>query len=154
MTPLWQFLALLAVHWIADFVLQTHWQAQNKSKRLDALAQHVAVYTSALLFAVPFIAPQAGYRMWLAFILVNGAMHFVTDYFTSRWSSKHFGPAIRDTHRVMTYTDSHGVAPDAANMRLMAANPGHHYHNFFVVIGFDQLIHQATLAATMAWLFY
>jgi hypothetical protein len=115
-----QFLALLAVHWVADFVLQTHWQASNKSKRMDALARHVGCYTMVLFFAVPFVFPGEHYGPWSAFILLNGSLHFLTDYVTSRISSKLY--AKQD------------------------------WHNFFVVIGFDQLIHQATLGGTMLWL--
>lgn len=148
---LWQFVALLAVHWFADFVLQTHWQASNKSKRLDALARHVGTYTLALALPLPWLFTKADSDLeaYLLFVSINGILHFVTDYFTSRWSSRHFGPAIRDTHAIMAYTDSYGYAPDDANRRIMEVNPAQHYHNFFVVIGFDQLIHQVTLAATM-----
>lgn len=109
------FVILLIVHWVADFVLQTHWQASNKSKRLDALARHVAIYTATLAVSSIILFGAMG----AAFALVNGVLHFGTDYFTSRWSS-----------------------------RLWAKQD---WHNFFVVIGFDQLIHQITLAATM-WL--
>lgn len=122
MTPLWQFLALLAIHWLADFVLQTHWQASNKSKNNEALARHVGTYTFVLFIgsAVIFWSANIAPLKWIAFVLGNGALHFATDYCTSRWSS-----------------------------RLYAKQD---WHNFFVVIGLDQLIHQATLAATMAWL--
>ena len=119
---LWPFVVLLATHWVADFVLQTHWQASNKSKNNVALSRHVLVYTGVLgaasftLFALPWHGLQ-----WLAFVGVNGVLHFATDYFTSRASS-----------------------------RLYAKQD---WHNFFVVIGFDQLIHQTTLAATMWFLF-
>lgn len=119
-TIFWQFTMLLSIHWVADFVLQTHWQAQNKSKRLDALAYHVGTYTGVLLFGTSIAV--LGFRLdWavIAFAAANGALHFVTDYFTSRWSSALY--AKQD------------------------------WHNFFVVIGFDQLIHQITLAATL-WL--
>jgi hypothetical protein len=112
---LWQFLVLLGTHWVADFVLQTHWQASNKSKRLDALARHVMVYTAVLAVASLVLFGVEG----APFAAVNGVLHFGTDYFTSRWTS-----------------------------RLYAKQE---WHNFFVVVGFDQLIHQGTLAATM-WL--
>lgn len=109
------FLILLLVHWVADFVLQTHWQATNKSKRLDALSYHVANYT-LVLGTVAFVL----FGVWgLAFAAVNGALHFATDFCTSRWTSHLY--ARQD------------------------------YHNFFVVIGLDQLIHQYTLAITL-WL--
>lgn len=118
MSQLWQFVALLGTHWVADFVLQTHWQASNKSKNNEALARHVGVYTAALA-----VASIGLFGLTLAtamFVAVNGALHFGTDYMTSRASS-----------------------------RLYAKQD---WHNFFVVIGFDQLIHQTTLAATLAWL--
>jgi hypothetical protein len=112
---LYQLLILLAVHWFADFVLQTHWQATNKSKRNDALAAHVGTYIIVLAVAswVMFGSEIA----WLLFVAVNGTLHFATDWLTSRLSS-----------------------------RLYAKQD---FHNFFVVIGFDQLVHQVTLASTM-----
>lgn len=119
-----QFLMLLAVHWLANFVLQTHWQAQNKSKNNVALVTHVGVYTTALLIAVPLIFPgdlTDHVSRWFAFLAMNGILHFATDYFTSRATSKLY--AKQD------------------------------WHNFFVVVGFDQLIHQVTLAGTMILIF-
>lgn len=116
---IYQFLALLATHWIADFVLQTHWQASNKSRSNEALLIHVINYTAVLGVVTPGIFFQADLRA-AAFVTVNGLLHLATDYVTSRWSSK-----------------------------LWAKQD---WHNFFVVIGFDQLIHQATLALTMIWI--
>jgi Protein of unknown function (DUF3307) len=115
---LWQYLALLAVHWVADFVLQTHWQASNKSKSNNALLRHVGSYTLALWVATPVIFGLPTFSM-VFFVALNSVLHFATDYFTSRASSKLY--AKQD------------------------------WHNFFVVIGFDQLIHQTTLAATMIY---
>lgn len=117
------FLILLVTHWIADFVLQTHWQASNKSKNNYALARHVASYTLLLGIVSAYIFNNRPGR-WLLiieFVILNGLLHFITDYFTSRASSKLY--AKQD------------------------------WHNFFVVIGFDQLIHQFTLALTMIWFF-
>jgi hypothetical protein len=119
MSFLTQFLILLAIHWLADFVLQTHWQAQNKSKNNEALLQHVSVYTVILTagaMAVFFTADRV-----MLFVAANAVLHFATDYVTSRWSS-----------------------------RLYAKQD---WHNFFVVIGLDQLIHQVTLASTMVLFF-
>ena len=119
-----QFIWLLAVHWFADFVLQTHWQAQNKSKNLNALARHVGVYSAALLIAIPWIFPgdlRDHVSRWLAFTVLNGILHFGTDFLTSRASA------------------------------IFSKNGD--WHNFFVVVGFDQLIHQLTLAGTMMLIF-
>ena len=112
---IWSFVALLGVHWVADFVLQTHWQATNKSKNNVALLHHVTTYTAVFSIGALVLFGAAGGP----FAAVNGILHFSTDYCTSR-----------------------------ATSRLYAKQD---YHNFFVVIGFDQLIHQTTIAATM-WL--
>jgi hypothetical protein len=112
--PFWQLVALLATHWVGDFVLQTNFQASNKNKRLDALSLHVATYTATLFVAAVILF---GLMSAITFVVVNAALHFVTDYITSRISSKLW--AKQDWHR------------------------------FFVTIGFDQLIHQATLAFTL-----
>jgi hypothetical protein len=112
--PFWQLVALLATHWVGDFVLQTNFQASNKNKRLDALSLHVATYTATLFVAAVILF---GLTSAITFVVVNAALHFMTDYITSRISSKFW--AKQDWHR------------------------------FFATIGFDQLIHQATLAFTL-----
>ena len=112
--PLWQLVVLLATHWVGNFVLQTNFQASNKNKRLDALSLHVATYTATLFVAAAILF---GWMLAITFAAVNGALHFVTDYVTSRAKSK-----------------------------LWAEQ---NWHRFFVMIGFDQLIHQVTLASTL-----
>ena len=117
MNWLWLFLGLLAIHWIADFILQTHWQATNKSKNNIALLHHVATYTTVLAVVSIVFFGFVG----ILYALVNGLLHFATDFNTSRWTA-----------------------------RLYAKQD---WHNFFVVIGFDQLLHQTTLLVTM-YLFF
>jgi hypothetical protein len=112
---IWQFVALLVTHWVADFVLQTHWQATNKSKNSMALIEHVAVYSATL--AVCSIGIFGLHPDMALFLTLNAALHFGTDFCTSRASAK-----------------------------LRAKQD---WHNFFVVIGFDRLIHQVTLAVTI-----
>jgi hypothetical protein len=84
MNALIVFSILLGLHWIADFVLQTNWQARNKSKRLDALGAHVGTYTAVIAAASVVLFGLAG--LWFA--LINGALHFVTDFFTSKLSAR------------------------------------------------------------------
>ena len=114
---------LLTVHFIADFVLQSDWMAQNKSKSNEALSAHVAIYTVCLLIgAIPlaFILGHHGGVMMGLWVAINGGAHFATDYVTSR-----------------------------INSRLWATKQ---VHNFFVGVGADQLIHALTLGLTMVWL--
>ena len=117
MIPLTIIISILFTHWIADFILQTNWMAQNKSKQFRALAAHGSVYTLTLAtFAILTFDPLVG-ALWA---ITNGLLHMLIDYFTSRWSSK-----------------------------LWAKND---IHNFFVVIGFDQLLHAVILLSTYCWL--
>lgn len=127
MTRLQDFVVLLAVHWYGDFACQTHWQASNKSKSLVALSRHVGTYTAllALCSLVMFWWSLA----LVGFIVTNAALHFVTDFFTSRWSAHYF----RKAHD-----------PD-----LTDEERGRAWHDFFEVIGLDQFMHQIALATTL-----
>lgn len=68
---------IITTHFFADFVFQSHWMATNKSKSLKALSAHVAVYTACLLLLF-------GWK----FAAINGALHFITDFFTSKRTTK------------------------------------------------------------------
>jgi hypothetical protein len=71
-------LYIISVHFIADFLCQTDWMALNKSKNNYALGSHVGVYTIVLFLT-------SGWFIWA---IVNGILHFITDYITSRITSK------------------------------------------------------------------
>lgn len=108
------FYFLLVLHWVADFVCQSHYMATNKSRNNTVLALHVSVYSlimmvgvllSAYLFSV-----QGLYGIDpIYFYLGVWIPHFVVDWVTSRITA-----------------------------RLWKAE---RWHDFFVVIGLDQLIH-------------
>jgi hypothetical protein len=106
---------ILLIHWIADFVLQTNYQAQNKSSSNKALTLHVVVYTvvTTILWAVAF--GSIGEK-GLIVLLATFCSHWITDYITSRVNKK-----LWEKKQV---------------------------HDFFVSIGFDQLLHFAQLFIT------
>ena len=66
------FIYVIWVHWIADFIFQTDKMAMNKSTSWKWLSSHVAVYTLPLFLW--------GWR----FALFNGATHLFVDAVTSR----------------------------------------------------------------------
>ncbi len=76
---------ILITHYVADFLLQTESMALNKSHSNLALGKHVLVYTVMLALS--------GHFVWS---VLNGVLHFVTDYTTSRmtalaWAQKRRG---------------------------------------------------------------
>lgn len=66
-------LGILTLHFIADFLLQDDWMAQNKSSNFKALSVHVAVYT----------LPFALFFNW-KFAAFTYATHFIVDMASSR----------------------------------------------------------------------
>lgn len=124
---------IIFVHWVADFVLQTHWQASNKSTNNKALYQHVRNYTLtwAFVFFVWIVYSNHVLEMdaeahgqsikVLLFFPITFVAHFITDYYTSRLNS---------------YLWKKGDI-----------------HNFFVSVGFDQVLHYVQLFLTINWLF-
>lgn len=112
-------LLILFIHWLADFHMQTHEMSMNKSKSNYWLTMHVLVYTGVTFLFWNFflLQPNGNYDFYsyARFFIFIFSSHWVTDYITSRMTSK-------------LYTQSK-------------------FHDFFVVIGFDQLLHAAQLFA-------
>lgn len=132
-------LFLLTVHFVADFICQSDWMAQHKSKSLRALLAHVTVYTSVFLGVVGYAAlvwsMQSGISIsvltvdvW-TFAAVTFVTHLATDAVTSRITSR------------LWFVRSDGTIDTSKR------------HRFFVVIGFDQLIHAWTLGLSWLWVF-
>lgn len=105
---------ILIIHWLADFVIQTDWQAKNKSSNNKALLTHTFVYSLCwVLFALILFGYNPSFS---CFIIITFIAHTITDYFTSRLNSK-----LWKEGKV---------------------------HNFFVSVGFDQLLHYVQLFLT------
>ncbi|MDP1800916.1 MAG: DUF3307 domain-containing protein [Bacteroidota bacterium] len=110
-------LIIFVVHFLADFVFQSSKMATGKSKSLKWLSIHVGVYASVSLLTFAVLAITYG-NILFAFYWwsINVALHFITDFFTSKVTSRFW---------------------EEKNMRF-----------FFVMIGFDQLIHNMCLVST------
>ena len=127
-------LAIILIHWFADFVLQTDKQARGKSKNWNDLLSHTGTYSFVWLFIGGCIYLQQFrpynpehnkimniyWSYWIPrgmlFVLITFIAHTITDYFTSRLNNK-----------------------------LWAKGD---VHNFFVSIGFDQVLHYTQLLLT------
>src|ERR1700743_3692883 len=85
-------IVILVIHWIGDFILQTDWQAKNKSKSWSALLSHTLTYSSFWLLPICVMAPKGTtielIRFSLMFAGITWICHTATDYITSRINSK------------------------------------------------------------------
>lgn len=81
-------LAILAIHWFADFVLQTDKQAKGKSKNWSDLLEHTFHYSIIWFFTIGFLIEHMEASGMLLFTLITFICHTITDYFTSRLNSK------------------------------------------------------------------
>jgi hypothetical protein len=127
-------LAIVVIHFIADFIFQAEEWATNKSKSNLALFNHVGTYSLLWLFAScillgierPLESTEWYIFNALFFSVVTFIAHFTTDYFTSRIVSKRF-------------KDGYYGSP--------IPNLG-----AFTIIGLDQVLHYAQLFYTFKFI--
>ena len=112
-------LVLVFTHWLCDFVLQTSWMANNKSKSLKALLAHTLTYSVGMtVLNMLWESYYQGFswHSWPFFFMVTFTAHTFTDFVTSKFTTKAYA---------------------AGKYRL-----------FFAIIGFDQFLHMAQLFIT------
>lgn len=74
-------IALLWIHFIADFLFQNDEMALNKSSSISWLAFHSIVYGSFFILLVPYVIAT---NFALIFLSANTVLHFVVDFITSK----------------------------------------------------------------------
>lgn len=98
-------LAILFLHWVADFVFQKELWAVNKSKSNHHLTAHVLMYSfiiamgMALIFYLTVYNMIGSIAMGIFFAIISYIFHWCTDYVTSRivakrFARKHYGSDI------------------------------------------------------------
>lgn len=116
MTTIQVFILILVIHFLADFGLQTHDQATKKGESDKWLSYHVGVYT--LIWSLVFL-----------FLPVNPE---VNNFYG--WSV--FVVYIFVTHFIVDWCTARIGKPFWKN---------NDYHNGFVVVGIDQVLHYLSL---------
>lgn len=127
---------LLIIHWFADFKFQSHRVAVTKSRDNLALVEHVAFYIGTFIY---FFA-----MVWILLYLggVNPQRAVLFQSYTALAS---FLVANFILHFCTDYVTSRMSSFRWKEQR---------WHDFFEVIGCDQLIHQMSLAVTMFYFFF
>lgn len=132
-------IVLIIIHFFADFFCQTDEMAMNKSKSNYWLSIHVGVYTVILALGLfiwllvntmqsPWSFFAIRWDMIIYFILLNSALHWITDFFTSKCTSFLYQKAEKHPlEQVYGFSWRHW---------------------FFTMIGVDQVIHYICLIKT------
>lgn len=110
--------SVIVIHWFADFVLQTDKQAKGKNKNWDDLLSHTFMYS-------------------LTFMVLISVLFIYSDI--NRWNIVWFFLITFAAHTVTDYFTSR------LNSKLWAEGK---VHNFFVSVGFDQVLHYVQLFTT------
>lgn len=120
-------ITILFCHWLFDFFFQSDDMSKNKSKCNEALMNHVATYTIGLLIIVLLNYMVFLDGSFLQFIISMIGFVFINSvaHFTTDYVTSRASSALYKEER---------------------------YHDFFVVIGVDQMIHYITLFGTFIWL--
>lgn len=117
---------ILFVHWIADFVLQTDKQAKGKSKNWSDLLSHTFSYSSVWISAL---------AIWF---LLNDI---------DKVSINTIGVFALVTFLAHTITD---YFTSRLNSKFWQQGKT---HQFFVSVGFDQILHYVQLVLTYEYIF-
>lgn len=99
--------------------------ALGKSSSNYWLSMHVFYYTlgmSPVALLLWFLIGYHGWYIAIGWLLLNGGLHWITDYYTSRWTKK-----LREQEKYYGFP------------------------SFFTVIELDQLIHYVCLLTTFTY---
>lgn len=114
---------ILITHWVADFVFQTNKDAINKSDDIKSLLAHTFTYSGiwfTLLFIIALTSGVSITPSYIAFISKFTFITFISHTVIDYYTSK--------VHSVLWKEEKR--------------------HEFFISIGFDQLLHLIQLFTT------
>ena len=133
---------LLLGHFIGDYLLQNHWMALNKKKRIWPLLVHCLIYTAV----VCILTPELFSPLWLTIVFTSHAVidgtHIVDKYL-------HIigGRSIANMRHDFNSLTSCAYAGDTPLMRTSSVAIG-----WFVQIVADNTIHIGLMYAGLRWL--
>ena len=120
---------VLALHLIADFILQPNWIQTYKSQDNMVLLLHVTIYSYVVSIGVLIVAP---WELALLYGVLSGALHYLVDFCTSR--------VITWQARKLKMIENTEDKPIFERLNI---------YSLCVLLGVDQLLHQACLIAAL-----
>lgn len=142
-------LICIAIHFVADFLLQSREMGQKKSSEPAWLFYHLGIqyfmFTSGLMF---FVGPILAVK----FALFNTLIHGIIDW--NIWRLYKVSAYLRIQNIV---AKKHGIwtQPPEEDVNIKAETAAWKYwedHWFYTTIGLDQALHMATIVALLGWL--
>jgi fatty acid desaturase len=122
---------ILFIHFVADFLFQSRQMGVKKSRNIYWLFAHVYVY-SIITFLGWIYFFNLNIKMSFELISLTVFSHFLTDYITSKLSSKFY----------------------LKSKKSKSLKESKYFEwLFWSTIGFDQLIHAITLILTFKYIF-
>jgi hypothetical protein len=95
-------IVLFLVHYVADFIFQTRKVADNKGKNVLYLLLHGFHYTLVwlgilsliglvgVIIGTPLLSGSVTWCSVICFSLLNGLLHTITDFITSKFTSRFY----------------------------------------------------------------
>jgi membrane-bound metal-dependent hydrolase YbcI (DUF457 family) len=122
---------ILFIHFVADFLFQSRQMGVKKSRNIYWLVAHIYVY-SIITFLGWIFFFNLNLKMSFELISLTVFSHFLTDYITSKISSKFY----------------------LKSKKSKSLKESKYFEwLFWSTIGFDQLIHSITLILTFKYIF-
>lgn len=135
--------AILIIHWIADFWLQTDEMAKGKSSSWKHLLNHtwryswIWVFGMWLLLAIDQTQLSTNQIVVRCFLFggITFVAHTITDYFTSRLNKR-------------LLPESWTLRTSMSDDEILAFRKKDSWQKFFIGIGGDQILHYIQLFLT------
>lgn len=80
---------IMFIHLIGDMFFQGNKLSTKKASKLSALLKHTSIYTLVLIICSPLML-NLDFKQTLIFALLNGALHLIVDYYTSKLKNKYW----------------------------------------------------------------
>jgi hypothetical protein len=81
---------ICVAHWLGDFKFQHHNMATRKSSSLWWLTLHILTYSTTLWVLLLSVYIHDPNKV-AAYVAINGLLHFIIDFFTSKVTSHYHG---------------------------------------------------------------